>query len=415
MGMKKDDLVKHGGIVLFASGLSFVFGYFFHSFMARKLGPEDYGILEALLSLLLIILIPISTIQAVVARFSSVYIGSQKHECIYLLMKEGFKKLFGLGIILFVFISILSPFISDFLRISSIIPVVFLGMAVFLSILLPVSRGILLGMQNFNQFGLNISLEKIVLFISGVGLVGFGVNGAMFSLVLSLFIVLFLSVIPLGKIKYKKPSKSLKRANIIRYSIPVFISLSAIAIISNIDMIIVKHYFDPLQAGGYATINILGKLLFLLSLNIANVIYPKASELYIKKTGSVFLLRKGLFYMGIISLFTIIVYALFPQQIVNLIFGKQYLNYTSLLVPYTIFMTIMAFVVIIVHYYLSTMNFTFIKPLIFSVILELIFLEIFHESLIQVIEVLLICSMILLILLLKNQAINFDKFIWKNV
>lgn len=405
--MEKDKLMKHGGVVFFASAVSFFFGYLFHSYMGRNLGPEDYGILDALLSFLLIILIPVSTIQTVVARFSSVYMGSHKQECIYLLMREGFKKLFGLGILMFLLFSILSPFLSDFLRIPSIMPVVFLGMAVFLSILLPVSRGILLGMQNFNQFGLNISLEKIILFITGVGLIGFGVNGAMFSLVLSLLIVLFLSVIPFRKIKYEKPGKPLKKANIIRYSIPVFISLSAIAIISNIDMIIVKHYFDPLQAGGYATINILGKILFLLSLNIANVIYPKASELYIQKTDSVFLLRKGLFYMGIISLFTIIVYALFPHQIVNLIFGKQYLNYINLLVPYTIFMTIMAFVAIIVHYYLSTMNFTHIKPLIFSVILELIFLEIFHDSLIQVIEVLVICSMILLISLIKNPGNQF--------
>jgi O-antigen/teichoic acid export membrane protein len=402
--MQKDDLIKHGVIILFASGLSFVFGYFFHSFMARSLGPEDYGIIDALLSLLLIILIPLSTIQAVVARFSSVYMGSHRPECIYLLMKEGFKKLLGLGILMFILISILSPFISDFLRIPSRIPVIFLGMAVLLAILLPVSRGILLGMQNFNQFGLNISLEKIILFISGVGLIGFGVNGAMFSLVLSLFIVLLMSFIPLRNLKYEKSGKPLKRANLIRYSIPVFISLSVIAIMSNIDMIIVKHYFDPIQAGGYATINIMGKTLFLLSFNIANVIYPKASELYIKKIDSVFLLRRGLFYMGIISLLTIIVYALFPHQIMNLIFGTQYLEYISLLVPYTIFMAIMAFAVIIVHYHLSTMNFTCIKPLIFSVILELIFLEIFHESLIEVVEVNLFCSSILLILLFKNQG-----------
>lgn len=106
--MQNDDLVKHGVIILIASGLAFVFGYFFHSFMAQKLGPEDYGILDALLSLLLIILIPLNTIQTVVARFSSVYMGSHRPECIYLLMKEGFKKLLGFGFLMLVLISILS-------------------------------------------------------------------------------------------------------------------------------------------------------------------------------------------------------------------------------------------------------------------------------------------------------------------
>jgi O-antigen/teichoic acid export membrane protein len=372
--------------------------------MGRNLGPEEYGNLDALLSIFLIILIPASTIQAVAARYSSVYKGSNRPECIKILAVQSFKKLSFWGFLLFLCISILSPSISDFLRISSVIPVILLGVASFLSILLPISRGILQGVQNFNHFGLNLSLEKFVLLVSGICLINLGLTGAMLSIVFSLIFVLFISFIPLFGIKGKKSNENLKKAKIIRYSIPVFISLSAIALMSNIDMLIVKHFFDPVQAGGYATINILGKMIFLLSFNIANVIYPKASELYVQKKDPIDLLKKGLFYMGIISFFTIIVYALFPYQIMNLSFGTQYLNYISLLVPYTIFMTIMAFVVILVHYYLSTMNFTFIKPLIFSVILEMIFLIIFHESLVQVIEVSLTCSIILLILLIKNSG-----------
>lgn len=408
--MEKDNLMKHGGIVLFASVVSFFFGYLFHSYMGRNLGPEDYGVLDALLSIFFIVLIPVSTIQAVVSKFSSVYIGTDRPECIKLLIIEGFKKLLFWGFLIFILIFILSPFISDFLKIGSEIPIILLGIAIILAFLLPMSRGVLQGIQNFNHFGINISLEKIILFISGVGLISFGVNGAMLSLVISLLFVFLISFIPMKVIREKKSNDSFKSAKIINYSIPVFISLSAVAIMSNIDMLLVKHYFDPVQAGGYAAIGMMGKVLFFLSFNIANVILPKASVLSVQKKESVFLLRKGLFLMGMISFSIIMLYAIFPEKIINLVFGAEYNGFISLLAPYSAAMAIMAFVVIIVHYNLSIMNFFYIKSLIFSTIMEVLLLILFHENLMQVIVGILLSSSILLLLILnKSLKNNFKK------
>lgn len=411
--MEKDNLIKHGSIMMFASGISFLFGFFFHSYMGRNLGPEEYGSLDLLLSVFFIFLIPISTIQAVVARFSSVYI--EKKGCIGLLMSEAFKKLFVWGIGIFILFSILSPVISDALRIQSVFPVILLGLATLLAFILPVSRGVLQGTQNFNQLGINMSFEKIVLFISGIMLIGFGLNGAIMSIVLSQLFMLLISYVPLHVFKEEKSKQNLKKAVIVTYSIPVFISLSAIAIMSNIDMIVVKHYFDPVQAGGYAAIDIMGKVLFFLSFNIANVIYPKSSVLFIQKKESVFLLKKGLLYMSAISFFTILIYAIFPEKIMNIVFGAQYLGFISLLALYSAAMGILALVVVIVHYNLSTMNSIHVKPLVFFMILEVTLLMFFHNSLIQVILVMLISSLILFFSILNNSPIINSKTIYEKI
>ncbi len=399
--MEKDNLIKHGSIMLFASGISFLFGFFFHSYMGRNLGPEEYGSLDSLLSVFFIFLIPLSTIQAVVARFSSVYIGKNRQGCIGLLMSEGFKKLLVWGFGVFILFSILSPVISDALRIRSVFPVILLGLATLLAFILPVSRGVLQGVQNFNHLGINISFEKIVLFISGAALIGFGLNGAIMSIVLSQLFMLLISYMPLHVFKKGKWKQNLKKAVIVTYSIPVFISLSTIAIMSNIDMIVVKHYFDPVRAGGYAAIDIMGKILFFLSFNIANVIYPKSSVLFIQKKESIFLLKKGLLYMSAISFFTILIYAFFSENIMRIVFGAQYLGFISLLALYSVAMSILALVVVIVHYNLSTMNFIHVKPLVFSMILEGMLLIFFHNSLIQVISAVMVSSLILLISILK--------------
>lgn len=407
--MEKDDLVKHGSIMLFASGASFLFGYLFHSYMGRALGPEEYGILDSLLSVFYIFLIPISTVQAVIAKFSSNYIGINRPDCIRLLMFEGYKRLLVWGFLIFILLSILSPVISDFLKIPSRFPVILLGIAILLSLILPVSRGVLQGVQKFNHLGLNMSLEKFIVLIAGIMLIGFGVNGAIFSIVISLFFVILISFLPLHFLKRKNSNQKLEKGVVVKYSVPVFISLSAIVIMSNIDMIVVKHYFDPLQAGGYASINIMGKVLFFLSFNIANVIYPKASLLFIQKKDSGFLLKKGLLYMGVISFSTVLMYAFFPEQIMNMVFGAQYLGFISLLAPYAAAMSILAFSVVIVHYNLSTMNFSHIRPSILSMILEMALLAFFHDSLVQVISGVLVSSLVLLILISKK----FDKYTGK--
>lgn len=406
--MEKDDLVKHGGIMLFATGASFLFGYLFHSYMGRNLGPEEYGILDSLLSVFYIFLIPISTVQAVIAKFSSNYISTNRPDCIRLLMFEGFKRLLVLGFLIFILLSILSPVISDFLKMPSVFPVILLGIAVLLSLILPVSRGVLQGIQKFNHLGLNISLEKFIVLIAGIMLIGSGVNGAIFSIVISLFFVILISFLPLHFLKQKKSNRKLEKGVMVKYSVPVFLSLSAIVIMANIDMIVVKHYFDPVQAGGYASINIMGKVLFFLSFNIANVIYPKASLLFIQKKDSVFLLKKGLLYMGAISFSTVLMYTLFPEQIMNMVFGAQYLGFISLLAPYAFAMGILAFGVVIVHYNLSTMNFIRIRPLILSMSLEMMLLAFFHDSLVQVISGVLVGSLVLLILINIGSK-NFDK------
>ena len=275
--------------------------------------------------------------------------------------------------------------------------------AIILAFLLPISRGVLQGIQNFNHFGLNISFEKIILYITGVGLIGYGVSGAILSLAISLFCMLIISFLPLKVLSGKKSNESLRRVNIIDYSIPVFISLSAIAIMSNIDMLLVKHYFDPVQAGGYAAIDMMGKVLFFLSFNIANVILPKASVLSVQKKESGLLLRKALFFMCLISLLIVVPYALFPGQIMNLVFGAQYKDFINLLAPYSVTMAIMACVVIIVYYNLSIMKFYYIKYLIFSTVMEVVLLVLFHNNPMQVILGMFVSSSILLILILIKK------------
>ena len=61
-----------GAIILFITLNIFNFlNYLFHFVMGRMLGPEDYGVLAVLMSIMLIYNIPTEAIQNLISRYTS--------------------------------------------------------------------------------------------------------------------------------------------------------------------------------------------------------------------------------------------------------------------------------------------------------------------------------------------------------
>jgi len=70
-----DNLIGHGSILMAATMTANISNYLFHIFMSRYLGPSNYGILNSLLALFMIIAIPMTSIQTLVARYISKYLA----------------------------------------------------------------------------------------------------------------------------------------------------------------------------------------------------------------------------------------------------------------------------------------------------------------------------------------------------
>src|SRR3989344_5481111 len=66
----KDELVKGSFILLIMINLYNLLNQLFHLFMARFLGPIDYGILTVLFSIIYIIAIPSEAVQNVIAAYT---------------------------------------------------------------------------------------------------------------------------------------------------------------------------------------------------------------------------------------------------------------------------------------------------------------------------------------------------------
>ncbi|MBL7206047.1 MAG: oligosaccharide flippase family protein [Candidatus Aenigmarchaeota archaeon] len=407
------SLLKASSMVFIAFIVSSLFNYLFQIYMGRVLGPADYGILGSLLSLLYIISVPSETIRTTVMKFASEFKTMGQFGEMKSLILKAMRKISLYGFVAIVIIYFISAPIAEFLHIPSTFSIIILGFIFLVGIIYPVTLGMLQGLQKFGHYGINISLSSMFKLGFGflfVGVFGFAVNGALGAILLSSLFALVISIIPLKKI-LRTERVSIISSKIYRYSLPVFTAILFLTIISNIDVILVKHFFTPTEAGYYAAASLMAKMIYFISHAFSNAMFPKASELHVDSRHSGRILKESLFYTSIFAVLGIVLYFLIPHFIVDLLFGAQYSPVAELIGLFAIAITFLSLSNVIMMYDLAIKKTKFIYPLVFSVILEIVLIYLFHYDLLVIIKTLIGVTIILfssLMIVNKNEFVSND-------
>ena len=260
------------------------------------------------------------------------------------------------------------------------------------------------GLQKFNSLGVSLILEGIVRLSLALAFIfmGFKANGAIAAVPIATAVAVILSFFPL-KLKKSKGNLKLNRKEIYKFTFMSFIALFLVNAIYNLDIFLVKHFFSAEQAGYYAAISLLGKIVFFGATAIGLVMFPKVSEMHIKdKKAAKSIFKKALGFTLLISAAVVAVYFLIPTFLVSLLFGSQYLAIIPLIGFFGVFMAMLSLSYICVLMKLATGKRRFIFNLLIAVIAEIILICIFHESLEQIILNLIAVNSLLLISLIKS-------------
>lgn len=391
-----DELIK-GSLVLFISFNIFNFlNYLFHFIGARFLGPIDYGILATLMSLVYIFNVPSETIQTITSRYATKFSGDNQKGLLKNLTVRALKRFFMMGLICFIIYLAVSPLISKFLFIDLKL-IALTGLVLFGIFLMPVSRGILQGTKKFNALGINYiaeSLVKVVLALILI-LIGWRVYGAMGATIAGVFFAFAISFVSLKKIFKDKQTKE-KIKGIYSYSLPVLLTISAIMILLSVDIILAKRFFPEELVGKYAVVSMLSKIIFFGTWPISKTMFPLVSERSDKKKGSQDLLSKSLIIVFFGGLFVVGVYALFPELIIKILFGAQYVEMAGILAYTSMSMLLLSLTNIFALYNLSTKKKNLNYLIVAGVIAQVVFLFLFHSTISQFVDVLVFTNLALL-------------------
>jgi O-antigen/teichoic acid export membrane protein len=167
-------------------------------------------------------------------------------------------------------------------------------------------------------------------------------------------------------------------------------------IINNTDILLVKHYFDPYNAGLYASLALIGRVVYFTAWMFVMLLLPKVIELKKEGKKTHLILFKYIGYISFLSCVITTICALFPETIVQLLFGESYLEISSLLWKYSLATSLFAVSNIFAYYFLSLDQYI---PVIISGIfglLQLVLIIWFHETLAQVVQMQIIAMFALL-------------------
>ena len=389
-----------GSVVMVGGSLLVnVINYGYHLVMGRVMGPTDYGVLASIYSVLYMVsVVPISTSVSIVKFISSAESMEEKR----VVYRELRKLIWRIAVIASVFMIIITPVLAKFLHIDDIFSVLLVAPILFMSLVTLVNQSAMQGLLKFmGMVGPNF-VSAVIKFLVGFLLVmmGYSVGGAVMGVLVAVFLAYLLSERLAQDLK--KNVKSAVRFELdkfIKFSIPVLVQALAFTSFFTIDVILVKHYFSSFDTGLYAALSTLGKIIYFAAQPVASVMFPVISGK--KARGESF---RHTFYMAfvltfVISLGVVLIYYLFADLAIGILYGKHYLAVKAELVWMGVFVSLLTLNYLVVNFLLSIGRVkVVILPFVAS-LAQFVGIVVWHKSILGVIQVSIVTSISLMIFL----------------
>ncbi|EDP96933.1 oligosaccharide flippase family protein [Kordia algicida OT-1] len=370
--------------------------YVYNLLLGRFLGPEKFADAAVLVTFLLVLSFVAMTFQLVTAKFSVIFDAS---------IFKGFatnmyKKSVFTGIIFGGLIIFFSEALQAFFKTSSSTMFVIFGIGIPFYFMMSVNRGIFQGTQKLVSLSVTYQTEMLSRLLITLAL--------LYILQIDTTLIISLGILAsffCGLIPFDVKNISLKSVNVLNktqrklvrnfFIITAFYELTQI-IINNSDILLVKHYFESYDAGLYASLALIGRVVYFVAWMFVMLLLPTVVKLQKEGKDTVPVLLRYVLYIGGIATTIIFGCAIFPEQIIQILFGESYLEITPLLWKYALATGIFAISNIFAYYYLSLDKYV---PVVLSGccgMLQIVLIIFFHESLAQVVHVQIFAMVLLL-------------------
>lgn len=392
------NLARDSAIVFAGSMVSNVASYVFHLAMGRLLGPSGYGELSSLLSILYIFTVPLTVGQTVMVKFvSELKAKDEPGEAKQLFWQVTKWCVIGC-LILLPFMVIGAPIVMNFLHIPSSILFVLIYILFIFSLLSMLIASLLQGYQEFiwvSVLGAVAIILKLALSIPGTT---FGVLGVMIATVVTSIIMYAVYFLPLRRIFRATAKKvTLTKQKAFAFAVPTLFAILGITSLYSTDVILVRHFFPATDAGLYAALAILGKIIFYASSAVSLVLFPVLSERTAKGERTHKLILSGIGGVTVLSFAIAGFYICFPTFVIHMLFGNAYVGASALLGIFGIFLAFFSIGSIFTNVCLAIGK-TKVWMISFGcAILQIIGISLFHTDIASVIWINIIISAILVV------------------
>lgn len=389
--------------LMFANGMNFLF----NAILGRALSFENFGVLTLITSLWYLISIPLISLAGT-ANYMIAHVNaeSNKNSSDSFFKNLRSKTTVILGVCGIVWL-LLSRQIAHFFQLSDVFPIATLSTLIFFGGLTFLNRAYLQGNFFFKAVGITLIIESVVKLVAAIGLVSGGAKNLVylsipFSLVIAFIFTGFLLPNKL-KIAETKTKHTFPRKF---YFMALLSSLASTAFLI-FDVILVKHFLDPNEAGIYALLSLVGKMVYFFGSLLNGIAFTYISQESGKRINNKSVFYKILFVSVLLTLAAFILVGPFGYLLLPLLLGTKVLEILPYLTVYSLAMGLYTICGLFVSYHLVHKQYSFAFISVCSAAIMCISIILFHASIMQIsYSILNISAASLLIIIVRHILVK---------
>lgn len=399
VGVARDHLVTHS-LMLFAGGqVANICNMAFQIAMVRMLGNAEYGVMSAMMGLLAMVGTPLGALSGTVTHFTSHAMSRGDLRQIRGMMAAlGKDLLWPVAALLLVMAAWHQDFAAA-LKLESTGPLYLAAGALVVMLLSAIPSGALVGLQEFKWAATAGFVWPATRLVLGVLLAwaGFGALGALIAHVmgavvtgsLTLFIILFL----LRKVEDAQeerifPEAREDRKGVYAYMGGYMAAFGAYGILASADVLLVKYFFSPEQAGIFAKAAMVARIVFYLPGPIAAAMFPKVTSGGESSQDSRRILFKAMMISSVVVGSACLTCVALPGLMLRLLAGGVQPGQEAVLRGMALALTPLTVVMLILNYELAQRRFKIMIPLYLCATGYLLGVWNWHETPLQVVSAL---------------------------
>lgn len=265
-------IVSGSVVLLTGSGLATAINLTYNVVVARFLHPNGFGHAAAVYTILTLISAVTFSFQIISAKVVAQQGSPEEKSAVYRVIQRA---AWGCGILIALILFLLQRPIAEFLNLPNSLLVALLAVGAAFYVPLGSRRGYILGTYGFRQFATSLVVEGACRLVGSIVLIlaGFGAEGVIAANSAAVAIAYLISM---PKLAGRIPNP-LHSTYVIREMGHALVFYAGQVLINNCDIVLVKHFFASKEAGVYAAVAMVGRVIFAFSSAVVNSMFPQVA------------------------------------------------------------------------------------------------------------------------------------------
>ena len=381
-----DRFLRHNAIVGSSTLLAGVLGFAFQALISHRFRPSEYAAVFGAMTLLTLITLPGAALTLLMAREASRDRATGERAPSSALLREGNWLLLVAGTALGLAVAAGSPWIARFLNAPTGF-VLAVAASLPVALALPLLLGEMQGQQRFLSFSFltagQAGLKLVAAIVLGVMLGPIGVvMGLAIASTITYLIAWFLLR---GKLQTRVAGSWFRPA--LRYLSLVLPSTLALSVLLSADVLLVNHFFPKSAAGEYGAVAALGRAIFWGATGVATVLFPKVIFHETRGRSGIRIVTLSLALVVLGGSGGLLLLSVLSKVVLTAFSGTAYQGGAAYLPGYAVAMTLLGCASVLIATHQSRGKRAWLWALIPVTCLEPLLIIAFHQTLIQVVQV----------------------------